>query len=235
VSRAKPVPIGDHLWAAIAADDAMPLRRRHSHREGLAIAVQITRFFMPKVIGPLDVIGILDRAGVRCVLIGAYSLAGWLKQPRATQDVDLVVSAKSHARAVRAIRLAFPQLEVQDLLAVTRFIDPKRGHVVIDILKTNQPLIRRVLRCTRMVKGARPYRIPTLEMALALKFAPMTSPRRPREKRYLDAADFAALVKNNPRIDLTKLAEFGDLVYPNGGKEILDLVRRIRDGEPLTL
>jgi hypothetical protein len=229
------VPIGDHLWAAIAADDAMPLRRRHSHREGLAVAVQILRFFMPQVIGPLDVIGILDRASVRSVLIGAYSLAGWLKQPRATQDVDLVVPAKSHSRAVRAIRSAFPQLEVQDLLAVTRFVDPKRGHVVIDILKANQPLIRRVLRSAQTVKGARPYRIPTLEMALALKFAPMTSLNRPREKRLLDAADFAALVQNNPQIDFTKLAEFGNLVYPNGGKEVVEFVRRIRDGEPLTL
>jgi hypothetical protein len=227
------VPVGDHQWAAAAALDEAPLRRRHTHRQGLAIAVHTTRFFMPQLIGPLDVIGVLDRAGVPSVLVGAYALAGWLKEPRATHDVDVVVASRFHAKAVRALGAAYPRLEIHRASVVTRLVDPDRGHAVIDVLKTNQPLIRRVLRTTRTVSGARPYRIPTLEMALALKFAPMTSPLRQPEKKYLDAGDFIALVKNNPQIDLDRLAKFGELVYPGGGEEIVEMVRRVRAGKRL--
>jgi hypothetical protein len=72
-------------------------------------------------------------------------------------------------------------------------------------------------------------------MALALKFAPMTSPFREAQKKYQDAADFIALVKFNPAIDLRKLLQLGELVYSGGGKEIVEMVRRVRAGERLEL
>ena len=80
--------------------------------------------------------------------------------------------------------------------------------------------------------GKEGYRVPTLEMALACKFAPMISLMRVDEKKYEDAADFIAIVKTNDDIDLEKL---GDIVYNGGGQEILELVRRIRAGEKLEL
>jgi len=43
------------------------------------------------------------------------------------------------------------------------------------------------------------------------------------------------VVKRNPEIDLEKLAELGDLVYPGGGKEIVEKVRQVRAGEKLIL
>ncbi len=43
------------------------------------------------------------------------------------------------------------------------------------------------------------------------------------------------MVKSNAEIDLKKLAELGDLVYPEGGKEVVEMVRRIRAGEKLQL
>jgi hypothetical protein len=233
--RCRPVPVGAHLWAEIAAWDAAPLRERHSHAEGAAIALTNTRWFMPDAIGPLDVIRVLSRANVPCVLVGAYALAGWLKEPRATKDVDVVVAARHHSRALRAIRTGYPALEMRDTPVVTRFIDAARGFAVIDVMKTNQPLTRSVLRHTRVVGGRRPYRIPTLEMALALKFAPMTSPFREDQKKYQDAADFIALVKFNPTIDLRKLMHLGELVYSGGGAEIIEMVRRVRAGERLEL
>jgi len=50
-----------------------------------------------------------------------------------------------------------------------------------------------------------------------------------------DAVDFGRIVQANPEIVLAKLAKLGERIYPGGGREVLDLVRRIRDGEPLTL
>ena len=76
-------------------------------------------------------------------------------------------------------------------------------------------------------------KIPTLEMALAMKFGPMVSPNRADGKKRQDAADFTLIVAGHPEIDLEMLAEFGELVYPGGGKEIVELVRKIRAGEKL--
>src|SRR5262245_17758995 len=126
MTRCRTVPVGDHLWAEFAALDAAPLRKRHSHAEGAGIALINTRWFMPDAIGPLDVIRVLSRANVPCVLVGAYALAGWLKEPRATKDVDVVVAARHHTRALRAIRNAYPALEMRDTPVVTRFIDAAR-------------------------------------------------------------------------------------------------------------
>jgi hypothetical protein len=72
-------------------------------------------------------------------------------------------------------------------------------------------------------------------MALTLKLAPMISLIREYEKKLTDASDFISMVKSNPNIDLSKLAELGDLVYPGGGKEIVEKVRQVRAGERLQL
>ncbi len=43
------------------------------------------------------------------------------------------------------------------------------------------------------------------------------------------------MVQVNKVINLPKLAKLGECVYPGGGGKVLDLVRRIRTGESLTL
>ena len=46
------------------------------------------------------------------VLTGAHGIAGWTGRPRATRDVDLLVKGgRNHARAVKAIRVLYPDLE----------------------------------------------------------------------------------------------------------------------------
>lgn len=77
--------------------------------------------------------------------------------------------------------------------------------------------------------------VSTCEMALALKFGPMISLTRVDEKKHQDAADFVAMVKKNPNVDLEVVERLGDLDYPGGGKEIIELVRKVRAGEKLTL
>src|ERR1022692_1022949 len=44
------------------------------------------------------------------VLTGAYGIGGWTGRPRATQDVDILVKpGRNLARAVNALKAAFPQ------------------------------------------------------------------------------------------------------------------------------
>jgi hypothetical protein len=106
----------------------------------------------------------------------------------------------------------------------------------IDVMKSVQPLHREGLRYTQTVHGeGLSYKVPSLEMALALKFGPMVSPNRADGKKRRDASDFTLFVAGHPEIDLEKLAELGDLVFPGGGVEILELVRKIRAGEKLLI
>jgi hypothetical protein len=43
------------------------------------------------------------------------------------------------------------------------------------------------------------------------------------------------MINVDENIDLKKLSELGDFVYPDGGKELLEIVRRVRAGEKLQL
>jgi hypothetical protein len=183
-----------------------------------------------------EVIGSLNKAGINFVLAGAHGLAGWRQEARATEDVDVIVMARHQKKAVRALLESFPQLEADDQEVVIRLKDPIANKVRIDVMKTNQPLFGAAFKnIEKTTIEKQPCKIPSLEMALAMKFAPMVSLMRADYKKYMDAADFIRIVNVNADIDLTKLEELGDLVYPGGGKEVLEKVRQIRAGEKLVL
>ncbi len=183
-----------------------------------------------------EVIEALNKAGINFVLAGAHGLAGWRQEARATEDVDVIVMARHQKKAVRALQDSFPQLEADDQEVVIRLIDPIANKVRIDVMKTNQPLFAAAFKnIEKTTIEKQPCKIPSLEMALAMKFAPMVSLLRADYKKYMDAADFIRIVNVNPDIDLAKLEELGDLVNPGGGKEVLEKVRQIRAGEKLVL
>jgi hypothetical protein len=97
-------------------------------------------------------------------------------------------------------------------------------------------LYRATFKNTHTVQsGKQTYRIPSLEMALAMKFAAMVSPNRLDTKKLIDAHDFIMMIRANAEIDDEKLAELGELVYPGGGAEVLELLRRVHSGETLIL
>jgi hypothetical protein len=168
--------------------------------------------------------------------VGAYGLSGWTKEARATEDVDVVVPAKQVKKAVAALCAAFPDLEPVDLPVVVRLRDPKSHEVAIDVLKPLQQPYCEVFRHTHTVgSGALSYRVPSLEMAILMKFAAMTSLYRAEEDKHMDAHDFIRMVKLNPKLDQDELAELGTLLYPEGGKDVLELARRARAGEAFNL
>ncbi len=194
--------------------------------------VQLAKRFL----SPLDVIRVLNRERISFVLVGAYGLSGWRSQARATEDVAVVVAARQVARAVRVLTKAFPHLEPNDAEVVVRLRDKEIKDVAIDVMKPLQPPYHAIFKHTKKVTaGKESYRVPTLEMALTCKFAPMISLMRVDEKKLQDAADFVDIVKKNAEIDLEMLGKLGNLVYNGGGKEILELVRRVRSGEKLEL
>lgn len=214
----------------------MAVKSRDIHVLCLAKSTALSSYYVPDLITPSDVIRVLNRAQVRFLLAGAHGIGGWTRMPRSTEDVDIIVASRGHKKAVAALVQAYPNLQVEDTEVVTRFRDPGDSMVRIDLMKPNQPIIAAALKHTYTVRSARkPYRIPSLEMALALKFAAMISPNRADEKRHTDASDFISIVKSNADIDLDKLEALGDLAYPGGGSEVIQHVQNIRAGKKIEI
>ena|ERR1043166_2619283 len=203
------------------------------HRTALRISSNVTRNIRQlqgrtKVnIEPREVIKILNKARIRFTLVGAHGIAGWLVDPRASQDVDVIIHAQ-HKKAVQAIRKAFPELRVMDTEVVTRFIDPATDRPVIDLMKPDSDLHQNVSEYT--VQVGKTHTVPTLEMALSLKFAAMQSPHRKEMKKHQDAVDFESMVvAHGDEIDDDVLFSLGEMVKNGGGKEILKLVEEARE------
>jgi hypothetical protein len=184
------------------------------------------------MIGPTDVMDVLNEAGVRFMLMGNYGMTGWRGEPRATVDVDVLARQRDRSKAERAVRDAFPRLGVVDSTGATRFLDPAIGKPLIDLMNPTQPLFKVAFRQTVLVEGD--YRIPNLELALACKYAAMMAPDRPNYRKFLDAADFISMVDHNPStIRQARLRQLGEKVYQGGGAEVLQMVEDARAGRRL--
>ena len=196
----------------------------------------MSRHKVPDYIAPEAVIDLLNAAGIRFILAGAHATSGWMNESRYTEDVDVLVVTRHVPAAIRTIRRAYPHLQLRDTPVVARFLDPLTKTVVVDVMKPNEPLHQVAMRHTHQIQTAeRSYFVPSLEFALAMKFAAMASHWRDRIKKIQDTFDFARMVQVNEIINLRKLANLGERVYAGGGHEILELVRRVRDGGPITL
>ena len=162
-------------------------------------------------------------------------MGGWTQKPRATEDVDIVVIQRHVKKAVSALTTAFSNLDVDDKPAVVRLRDRETGAVAIDVMKPNQPVIHAALKHTHAVQSGRmTYKVPSLEMALATKFAAMISLNRQDDAKHQDATDFIRMVRENPDLDLGALGQLGDIIY-GGGADVCEMVRKVRAGEKLIL
>jgi hypothetical protein len=183
---------------------------------------------------PREVVPILHDIGVDFVLVGAHGIAGWLGDPRATQDVDILVRVRDTHRAADAIVKKFPELTVERLADVWRMSRAEQH--VLDLMRATIPFFKRVLRETVTTRVAnRPTKVPNLEAALAMKFRAMTGHYRPQAKKYLDAGDFLSMLKTYPDHKSELLRELGELVYPGGGADIVKYVEDGRTGRKLLI
>lgn len=214
----------------------MPVQARDIHVQSLETSTALSAYYIPNFIPPLDVFRVLNAARVRFLLLGTHALGGWTRRPRTTTDVDILVGMHGQKKAVRVLLAAFPQLRAEEQEDETRLRDAETGQVLIDVMKSKQPLHRDAFKHTHPVEWkGQAYRIPSLEMALAMKFLAMISVSRDYADKHLDAGDFIGIVQSNSVINSRKLHALGQLVYNGGGDEIVENVRKVRAGEKLTL
>jgi hypothetical protein len=196
-------------------------------------------------IKPQDVIDVLLAAGVKkWVLMGLHGYAGYLPQPRATQDVDVLISHRDCNRAVQAMREAWPSLIVEELEPVVRFKDPAdcfpdgRPKPVIDLMLPWSPLNEAILneKDFVVVDPETQHVIPTIEAALASKYAAMISDFRDREKKDYDAGDFRRIAKANyDQVNRERLRRLGELIWTGGGKELEEFLEIAPQDKPFPI
>jgi hypothetical protein len=180
--------------------------------------------------GPLEIVRLLNRHEVSFVLIGLHGICGWMDEPRCHPDVDILVSRKDFIRAQAVIRRSFKNLVTNGEDLQARFSDRKTGAAILDLFRS-EGWYQRTFKNTHCLRyQGQSFRIPSLEMALAMRFRGLIDRSRPQEDRYMDAHDFLVAVKANPELDLNKLAELCDSAWHNGGYRVLWMVKKYRAG-----
>ena len=234
--------------------EAMKAARRNLDHDG---AVQLVFFLQQQyrrqwsdrmAASPVDlnvILKTLTQKRIAFVLTGAHGIAGWTRTPRSTEDVDILVKGgRNHARAVKALKELYPELEVRDHAGVVAFSVPGERASVIDVTYPHRADIAETLANPTWTEnrehGLR-YRIPSLEAALANKYGAMLALTRQLDKRMVDAVDFMRMVVHSSdegcqAIDLQQLESLGEKVWPGGGgTEILRLVETVKAGKTINI
>ena len=194
-------------------------------------------------ITPHDVIDVLNAAGIKnWVLMGLHGYVGYMPDPRATQDVDVMVPYSARGRATKAIAQRWPELQVQELSQVTRFSDPNdldansKPKPVVDLMQPWSPFQELILKEYVTVDEQTGHRLPTVEAALASKYAAIVSPFRDREKKEYDAGDFRRLVRaNRDQIRDDDLRRLAGLIWEGGADEIEKFLKIALSDEPFPI
>ena len=192
------------------------------------------------MITPQQVIDVLVAAGVKkWVLMGLHGYVGYLAEPRATQDVDVLVGIRERGRAMKAILAAWPRLQVHERPEVLRFIDPNEldftgaPKVVIDIMLPKDEVYKTILNECVLIQEPTQHHIPTLEAALVAKYAAMIALSREYKKKLQDSLDFRLIaVPNREAINVSELHRLAEFVYLGGGDEIVHFLELAMTDQP---
>ncbi len=208
------------------------------HASGIATSTAIVRSYrkdhrrQSQHVEPQQVIDALKTAGIqRWVLMGLYGYVGYLAQPRATQDVDVLVGEDELEPAIAAIQSRWPLLQIERREVVVRFRDPGEIAItgemkqVIDLMLPSNACYLAILAGYHRIDQTTGHNIPIMEAACASKFAALVSPHREWDKKQQDGVDLRSIMSpNKDTIDRALLSQLGDLVYPGGGVEILEFL-----------
>lgn len=191
------------------------------------------------VVNPLEVAAIFEDQKFSYVLIGGHMLSFYTGIARATVDVDFIIGNADFARASKAINKSYQQFKETDRVYHVTYdtkknvVDPER----IDLIKDVFPLFREVVKLYSVTlrEGKSTVKIPTIEAAIALKFAASISPNRGDENKPIDNADLLRLIKSTAKFDEKALLALGELVYTGGGKELVSVVNDMKSGKSVSL
>ena len=167
------------------------------------------------------------------MLIGSHARGGWMDEPRASGDVDFLISRRHHRKAVSALVKAYPRLQVIDDLHVTRLYDSAASkHPLIDLWRPFCGILRTALRHRHNAQLEKQrFAVPTVELEMALCFARFFDLPWSDGEKYQVTHDIMLLARVRLDIDLDKLAALGDHVFVGAGKRMVAKVKTIQQGK----
>lgn len=208
--------------------------------ENLQKSYELSSQQISDAVNPLEVAALFEKEKVSYVLIGGHMLSYYTGAARATVDVDFIINDTHFLCAANLIKSAYSQLKYHDRIYHITFdsqqpdlADPER----IDLIHDAFPLFREIVRTHSIIVSGNMHmvKIPTVEAAIALKFAASISPNRGDENKPIDNADLLKLVRSKALLDRDVLFKLGDLVYNGGGKELEAIVGDIQNGRSVSL
>lgn len=229
--------------------DAMEPKGPSGHAYGLHKSAMLTSDYRKRLrrgivdVTPQEVIECMIQAKVKnWILMGLHGYVGYLPMPRATQDVDVMVPYSQRKRAADAVAARWPMLSRIELPQVIRFMDstdldpdgyPKP---VVDVMNPWSPFQETILKDHVLTDEATGSRYPTVEAALASKYAALVFPNRDRDKKEQDAVDFRKIARaNHKRVDRVVLSALASQIWERGGVEILDFIDLTLENKPLPI
>lgn len=204
--------------------------------DNLQASYELSSQQVEDAVNPLEVAGLFEKERMCYLLIGGHMLAYYTGTARATVDIDFIVGGADFTRALDLIKKAYVQFQEHDRVYHVTFDsrkpklnDPER----IDLVKDGFPLFQEVVlhHGVTLESGPLAVRLPTLEAAIALKFAAAISPNRGDENKPVDQADLLRLVRAGSTVNTDILRKLGELVYRGGGKELVSIVEDIHNGK----
>jgi len=164
-----------------------------------------------------DIEDILSSHDIDHMIIGAHALGEITKEPRATQDVDVVVKDEDFNKTIELLLSNYPFAHADD-----NRIKDQNNNVLIDVLTDKHPIYK-----AAMTVGGR---IPEPEMVLVMKFLSNISPLRRKDKKLQDKADFFNVVsKVDINIDkVMALLKDSDPEYDLHKDEIIEWIKEAK-------
>lgn len=211
-----------------------------AHIENLQKSYELSSQQVDDAVNPLEVAALFEDNNVSYVLIGGHMLSYYTGTARATVDVDFIIGGADFERASKAIKKAYAQLKYHDrVYHVTYDTKKSRGEDLerIDLMKDSFPLFSAIVQKYAVVLRDKDQamKIPTIEAAIALKFAASISPNRGDENKLVDNADLMKLIRAALKIDKNALQALGELVYCGGGQELIAVVNDVKKGLAISL
>lgn len=168
-------------------------------------------------ISSADVENLFNSNNIPHMIIGAHAIGEITSEPRATQDVDVVVRDSDYNKAIALILDKYPGTHDDG-----NRIKDQNGNVLIDVLTDKHPIYK-----TAMARGGR---IPSAEMALVMKFLSSKSPLRRKDKKLQDKADFFNIagkvqVDTNKILDLLAKSDEEFIIHKD---EIIDWINEAK-------
>lgn len=175
------------------------------------------------------VVRCFEEVGVKWCLVGAHAY-GIYVEPRATADFDFVVDDRKLKKTLAVLERDLGDLGIIDIGAAVRLTT-----ISVDLIRSSSAELFKVALAMSTDVGA--WRVPPVEVLIALKFFSATAHWRGRDRRAQDTLDLVRLYKSSDpdELDRKLMRTLAAMVYPGAEREFEELVRKIDQDEPITV